>query len=273
MKQTLKIIAITLCVAGLLAYIGFAAMHYPKKNEEKLCTGMIVSVMDSAEIHFIAKADIDSFINREKLNPVGKRMDSIDLTGIEKSIVASIRFIKRAESYKTHSGAVHIDVWQRKPVFRVMSGSRQYYVYLKDEKELAENETPFDTMSVSYKGLSKAFNVPVATGYIPQDFLTELGEFILFLQGNSLWCELIKQINVTPKREIELVSKIGSPVILLGKLDGYEAKLKKLQTVYEQGLRKIDWEQYSRIDLRYRDLIYGVKKDLQLDSLQLTVAE
>ncbi|MDR1699561.1 MAG: hypothetical protein LBR75_07040 [Prevotellaceae bacterium] len=260
MKQNLKIISITLFVVALLAYIAFSAIHYPKKNAEKLCTEMLVSVVDSAEIHFITRADIERFINSENLNPIGKRMDSIDLRKIEQKL-QEIPFVKHSESYKTHSGAVRIDVWQRKPLFRVMSDSRQYYVYIKDEDEILEGETPFGTMPTAYKnGLSKAFYVPVVTGNINVDFLPDLAEFILFLQGNQFWGALIEQINVTPKREIELVSKIGSPVILLGKLDGYETKLEKLKKMYDQGLTKIDWEQYSRIDLKYDSLVYAVKK-------------
>jgi len=284
MKEKLRIISITLLIGGLLAYIGFAAMYYPQKNAEKHCTAMRVSVMDSAQIQFITRADIEQFIKYAGLCCVGKRMDSIDLRQIEKKL-QEIPFVKRSETYKTHSGVLRIDVWQRKPLFRVMSGSRQFYVYIKDKSEVKEGELPFGTMPTVYRSvhsnnrensLSKPFFVPIATGHISQDFLPDLFDFMLFLQENLFWKPLIEQVNVTAKQEIELVSKIGSPIIILGRLNDFEIKLEKLKIMYEQGLHKINWEQYSHINLKYKDQVIGVKKtlrDAQRPAAEASVSE
>jgi len=264
MKQKIKIILITLLVGGLLAYIGFAAMYYPQKNAQKLCTEMIVSVKDSAEIQFITKQDIEHFIKNAGLYSVGKAMDSINLRLIEKKL-QEIPFVKHSETYKTQGGALQIDVWQREPLFRVISGNRQYYVYTKDKKEIKQGALPFGTMPTVYRGgrensLSKPFYTLIVTADVRQDFLPDLYDFVLFLRENPFWNALVEQINVTPENEIELVSKIGSPVIVLGKLEDFEEKLDNLKTMYEQGLYKINWEQYSRIVLKYKGQVIGVKK-------------
>jgi cell division protein FtsQ len=269
MKAKIKLISITVLVAGLLGYIIFAATHYSKQNAGQDCAGMAVSVVDSADIQFISREDIAEFIYNENINPTGKRMDSINLRSIEQRIL-EIPFVKRAESYKTLDGEVHIDIWQRKPLFRVISGRNQYYVYEKEENEITEDSLLFGKMPTVYRSrhgnnkenrLSKPYYTLIVTGIVRADFLPELYNFVSFLQNDRFWNAMVEQINVTEKKEIELVSKIGSPVIILGNLDTFAAKLEKLRTAYEKGLYRINWEQYVSINLKYKDQIVGVKKE------------
>ncbi|MFY9590545.1 MAG: cell division protein FtsQ, partial [Bacteroidales bacterium] len=75
-----------------------------------------------------------------------------------------------------------------------------------------------------------------------------------------LWGSQVEQINISPKGDIELVPRVGNHVIILGNLDNYEYKLKKLETLYLKGFDIVDWNKYSSINLKYSDQVICKKR-------------
>jgi cell division protein FtsQ len=83
------------------------------------------------------------------------------------------------------------------------------------------------------------------------------------LRENSFWNAQIEQINVLKDNDIELIPRVGDHIIYLGKIDNFEEKLKRLMIFYKDGLNKIGWNKYKRINLEYDNQIICTNKHLK----------
>ncbi len=91
--------------------------------------------------------------------------------------------------------------------------------------------------------------------------LDELFELATFIRNNEFWRAQIQQIIVEPNGELTLVPTVGDHHILLGHTDKMEQKFKKLLLFYHKGLNKTGWDQYSHINLKYKDQVICTKKN------------
>lgn len=108
----------------------------------------------------------------------------------------------------------------------------------------------------------KPIHVAVATGFIDRKFAQqELYELGLYLQRNPFWKAQVEQINVTPKKELEIVPRVGDHILFLGKATDFEEKFSKLQTFYSKVLNRIGWNKYERISIEFNNQIIGTKKE------------
>jgi cell division protein FtsQ len=100
---------------------------------------------------------------------------------------------------------------------------------------------------------STAAYVPIVTGRVPLRFATgELYDFVLWVEDDDYWRAQIEQIHVVSPKRIELVPRVGSGVIVLGSLENYPLKLRKLKKLYQDGFSSFGWNDYAEVDLRFR---------------------
>ena len=88
---------------------------------------------------------------------------------------------------------------------------------------------------------------------------TRIGE--LAVRYGYLTPEQVEQIHVTPKQEIVLVPRIGNHIIEIGKADNLEKKLAKLEEFYKEGLNKVGWNKYNKINIEFDKQVICTKKD------------
>ena len=243
----LKVILILLGIIAIISYLVFAVVSFSGRNSEKVCNDLIINIKDSTELGFINEKKIALILRKENLNPIGKTMKEINAATIEKKLLEH-PVIKEVECYKTASGNIKIDIWQKKPMFRIMMNNGGNYYVDYDRKKM-----PLSDDFVAY--------VPIVTGTANNEFITgELFDFIKFLREDKFWNSQIVQIDVDSNKEIELTPRVGNHVILLGTLENYNDKLNSLLKLYQEALNTGGWNQYSKIDLRYRNQIICTKK-------------
>ena len=80
----------------------------------------------------------------------------------------------------------------------------------------------------------------------------ELYDFVLWMEDDPYWRAQIEQINVISPQRIELIPRVGSGVVVLGSLDNYAGKLRKLKKLYQDGFSSFGWNDYAEVDLRFR---------------------
>ncbi len=243
----LKSIFILLGMLTIVVYLVFTGFSFSGRDEEAICKEVKVDIKDSIERKFINATTVNALLRKANINPAGQKLKDIDPDLIEKTLSAH-PVIDEIECYKTSSGNLKIDVWQKKPMFRVLTnyGENCYIDYKR-------NKMPLSDDYVAY--------VPIITGYANKEFITnELFDFVVFLQNNKFWDAQIAQINVNSNKEIELIPRVGNHIILLGTLDNYQGKLKNLFKLYEGAFSIKGWNQYSRINLQYKNQIICTKK-------------
>ena len=92
----------------------------------------------------------------------------------------------------------------------------------------------------------------------------------MYFAEDSFWNAQIEQIHVLPGKNIELVPRVGDHLIYLGKMAGFEKKLKRVKAFYERGLNQVGWNKYSRINVEFDKSDYlheeGVKRFIPYQS-------
>ena len=233
--------------ATALGYVGFSLVAFSYSSENYACNDCNIRIQDSATLRFVTPKEVYGFLKESEMNPSGVRVENIDLMAIEKMLESKSR-IKKAECYMTPSGTMNIDVWQREPIMRVMSGSSNYYIDSEgDVMEIAENFAAY---------------VPVVTGVVSKKFAKgELYEFAKFLKSDAFWNSFFEQIDVNSKNELVLVPRVGNQTIVLGSLNGYETKLDNLMALYKTGFSKTGWSCYKTINLSFDGQVVCTKKN------------
>ena len=236
----------TIVLVLLTGYIIFAAISFCSKPTGQLCKGIRLEIRDSLEIGYMTTADITDLLGKHGLNPTGRYLDEVSLRSMEDVLKAS-SLIASCECYKTLGGYVVVEVECRRPILRVMPNGGSSY-YLDEEGQVIDH-------------IAKAVYVPIATGYITQEFAQEeLLTLAHYLQNDELWNAQIEQICVTQRGELELIPRVGDHVIVLGRPGNYAEKFGNLQTFYKKGLSEVGWGRYSRINVDYNNKVIGTKK-------------
>lgn len=243
MKKFFKYILVSL----LPAYLIVSLVFYASAHDEQRCSRIEITLLDSTDTHFTSVQEIRKQIKDEGIDPTGKPLGSINTEKMEK-ILKKNQLIARAECYKSPSGIIRIDIEQRVPIMRIISGFESYHI--------DENGDIMPTTS------SFTAYLPLATGYITHSYAkSQLYPMAVYLKNNPFWDAQIEQIYVTENNEIELIPRIGDNLILLGKIDNFEQKLENLQCLYEQALSKVGWNKYDTINLKYNNQVICSKRD------------
>ena len=242
MIRTVSIICATL----LAVYIIAISIIFHEWRPKQVCHDLQIVVKDSLDKHFVDESDILYQLKKEGINPLKKPLDEVNTDLMEKVLLKN-EMIANIQAYKTPSGLVKLEVYQKMPILRVFSVRGNYYV---------DNHGSIMPISRRYVA-----HVPVASGYIEKELATtDLYKFALFLQENDFWNDQVEQIFVHPDNEVELIPRVGNHRIMLGTFEGFEEKLDKLQLFYEQAIPKVGWEKYSIINLKYKNQIVCTKK-------------
>ncbi len=236
MKMMTKKILLYTGLVLTAGYLVWVVCLMKDKYDERACHSVEITVLDSLDRQFVQQKEIAMLLRNAGIHPLGKKYGEIDTQAMEECLEKQ-PYLKNVECHKTCEGTIKIAAEQRKPRFRVL-GDENYYV--DEEGEI---------MPV---GVSTAYYVPIFTGRISRRMAQEeLIAFVDFLEDNPFWDAQIKQIHVNDRQEVELVPTVGDHLILLGKWDGFERKLKKLKTFYKE-LSHIGWnDEWKEIDLRF----------------------
>lgn len=235
-----KKIVVGISTSILLGYLAFSLLYHKERRLEPTCKQLVIEITDHDKRQFVETGEIRQFILRSGLNPEGEPLNTKRCQQIEDQALQH-PMIRTASCYATTGGDVKLKLTQRVPALRVLGGEN-YFV-----------DTDRRIMQVRS---TTASDVPIITGRVTQRMAQEeLYDFVEWLESDSFWSAQVDQINVVNAGHIELVPRVGTGVILLGSLDGYELKLRKLKSLYQDGFSKIGWKEYKEIDLRYHGQI------------------
>ena len=242
----LKKIAIIFAAIVATAYLVFALFFTDILPSETKCRGVEIVISDN-EMQALSVESIEKQLKLRGLDPKGKEMDKIVSGEIEKMLLES-SIVKDCQCYKTHKNYIGIHISCKQPIIHVFDqAGGEYYL---------------DSNGAVIRSVQNAIYLPVASGDIKSEETREgLVKIALFLQKERFWREQVEQIHVTPKQEIVLVPRIGNHIIEIGKADNLEKKLAKLREFYKEGLNKVGWNKYNKINIEFDKQVICTKKD------------
>ena len=243
-----KRILLSIVLLLVIAYLVVAVTAFNRKPTSQVCQDVELVIKDTVYAGFITKKEVATLLEKKGISPIGKDLERVRTKTLEREL-AKHPLIDQVECYKTPSGKLCIEVTQRTPILRVMSANGENY-YLDNKGTVM----PPDAKCVAH--------LAVVTGNVEKSFaMRDLYKFGVFLQKNSFWNAQIEQIHVLPGKNIELVPRVGDHLIYLGKIAGFEKKLKRVKAFYERGLNQVGWNKYSRISVEFDNQIICTKRE------------
>jgi len=263
----MKMIISTLSIFALTAYMVLISGFVNSREKELLVADVIIIVKDSLESKYINRERIFKILENNNFIFEGKAIDEINLNELEK-FLGSQQIIKSAEAYFGGPGILKIDIRQREPFIRIINASGKGY-YLDEEGfiiPLSEYFSPHVLLATGF--IREPFTINQASHLFIHNYdsisksnrvirdIYILGQFI---SKDDLWKSQIEQIYVNSKYEFELVPRVGPHIIEFGNIEDMEEKFAKLKLLYSQGFASNGWNQYQKINLKYKNQVVCTK--------------
>ncbi len=227
-----------------------------QRKDAKLCREIKINIQGADINLFVDETDIlNSMKAIEQDNPVGKPVGSFNLKKLETALEKNI-WVKAAELFFDNNEVLRVNVLEREPVARIFTaGGNTFYI---DEE-------------LTMLPLSEKFSarLPVFTGFpsdtkvlskIDSSLLREIKDISLAIQKDSFCMALIDQVDITAARQFEMMPKIGNQLIRFGDGSDVDEKLNKLQLFYKEVMGKAGWNDYSVINVQYKNQVVAKKR-------------
>lgn len=258
MKQLIyKILLSLAAVLALSASVVFFVLG--KERHDKIeCTGVRVTVKDSALNSFVTRKDVENYIEKGVGKVKGKTVADMDLAQME-SIVTDKSAVLTCEAFVTPDGKLNLDVTQRTPKVRFQTADNGWY---------ADADGFIFPLQKNYSSL-----IPVVDGAFPvcpprgfkgmieedrgRDWTKNMVALVSYMEKTG-WDKRITQIHVDKNGEIVLVPVVGNEKFLFGQPVALDEKFGKLEKYYRMiyPLGK----GYLRVDLRFESQIVCSEK-------------
>lgn len=262
-----NIVLYTFLVISALGGIGMLMSLVADKDALQKCVSLRVSV-EGGET-FIDQNDISKMINNQFGSVIDKNLNAIKMEQIEREI-EKLPYVSRAEVHADMDGVLNVAVQQREVILRVISKTgREYYV------DGEGNKVP---VTLKYVPHVLVANGNIKEGYskalesVESNTVKDLVKVVNRVKGDVLWENQIVQIYVNDQKDIELVPRVGSEILVIGSADSLDDKLRRLEIYYKNILPKVGTEAYAKVNVKYGgQIICERKENWNMDSLQMKI--
>jgi cell division protein FtsQ len=248
---------------GLFTLLGFV----DNCQKSLKCKSIEVSIDESSAHDFIDREEVLSLINSRSL--ISKPIGSINISMLEKKVMSN-PYVNKAEVYSSVDGKLQVKVLQRDPLVRIINSENEHYYIDRDGKFMPVSDrysTPVITASGYIYEPFSMMQVPVwdsipasdSSAVKEKNIVTQIYELAQYLDADSFWNAETEQIYVNEMQEIELIPRIGNHRIILGSTENLQDKLSRLYIFYTRGLQNTGWNNYSVIDLQYKNQVVCTK--------------
>ena len=233
-----KSVGVTLVAALLVTAVVLGVRMRPL---EVPCSKLTYIIEDRKDRLYLTESELDQMLLAEKVYPVGRTLDRGVLHHIEQT-VKQHPMVRTAQCYMTPRGEVRVRLTQRVPLLLVSMPGDSYFV-----------DTDRKVMPVRVLVKDDVLKVTGAVGV--QMACKSLGDFAVWLQDNAYWRQRIRYVQVKNPQMVYVY--LSNERVVLGSMNRYEQKLKKLRTFLENGADAIQDKHYYEWDVRFKGQVIG----------------
>lgn len=262
LKNIGRITAWTLSVAGLIVCLAFSGVE----TEKIKCSDISITIDHNSGNNFITDADVMTMLLTKGDSLLGSPLISIPIAKYERMITGHPS-VKKAEVFTQLNGTLSVTVEQRMPVMRVITKNNESF-YLDETGSvmpLSENYTAL--VPIANGNIEDAlFRIQNTSFAEPSDslanstMLDDLFKLAMYIRQDEFWNSQIQQFNINTDNEIVMIPRVGRHHIILGDVSDLESRFNKLWIFYQKGLNHTGWDQYSTINLKYKDQVICTKR-------------
>ncbi|MEG1555453.1 MAG: hypothetical protein RR356_01860 [Bacteroidales bacterium] len=252
--KVLKAITKILLTISVIVVLVLAAVKMPNRQ----CSEVNVKLHYSGEVPTVSESEILSLINQAGIETVGLKLKEVDMEGINHTL-STHPYIKSINEVYFAGTQLLIDVTLKNVLLHVYPKSGDQY-FIDDEGKLL----PF---SSRVKDNIMVVNGNIGTVYKPnsniktqKSNINAVFNIAKLIEENEFYTAQFRQLYVNDKNEIEIVPTVGKHVILFGDDKNAEEKLFNLKETYTNGLAYMGMDQYSLLDVRFKNRVIARKK-------------
>ena len=235
------------------------------KQSVKLCPDLIINIDESEGNYFLSDEDIEKKLLTLYDSIVNASVADLNTNQLEQ-LVINIPEVKNAKVYKSLSGKLHIDLTQRNPIARVITrNTNSYYidesgVHMPLSRNYSAKTLIFNGYILDKRDPNSVYKVNKNDSIQQQSLYDEIFQLASFIHADEFWKAQIQQIYVNENQEFELIPRVGNHIIEFGKAVEIQTKFKKLMVLYQEGLPYTNWNDYSTINLKFKNQVVCTKK-------------
>ena len=169
----------------------------------------------------------------------------IDLHNLEAKI-RSHPMVESASVFLTVDGFLKAKIRQRTPIARVVVNNESYYI---------------DRQAKSMP-LSENFSARVLliSGYVKEQNNAEIQQLVTAILNDEFLKEQIIGVEIKPKNEYVLDTRVGDQKIILGNIENLDQKFKNLGSFYIKTMADSTIYKYDSINLKYNKQVVATNK-------------
>ncbi len=260
MKKFLRILKKVLTILSVLGFVALFVVVLTsavQKQNSLQCKSLTVKIDYESGLAFLTEQEIKDKLNYlAGGNLMGRTVSGVDFHTLEQETEKN-PFVQNAEVYVTQQQGVVVEIIQKRPILRVInSDGVSYYISEKNERiPLNSTFTPHVAVALgkveTHKDTKRDSTLQAA-----------LYNLIQFVRKDEFLNALVDQVYVNDNGEVDIVPVSNMHTIRFGKPDEQvEQKFERLKTFYKEGLRKVGWNKYKTINLKYENQVVCEKRD------------
>lgn len=223
-----------------------------KKQGEKTCNEVFVTIHDNGTNYFLEKDEVLKMVTDDSRNVlIGSLFDDIDLKSIEYRIKTN-EYVADAQAYTNLKGEVFVDVRLNVPVARFMlDGEKDYYICESGRVMPTSEKYTSRVLLLSGDYLK---NLP-KENLASDSTYSQIFKLITYINQDNFWKAQIAQMEIDRDGYITLFPQVTRQYIEFGKPVSIEEKFLKLKVFYKKILPYKGWNHYTRVNIEYKDQI------------------
>ena len=224
---------------GLLIFL---MVSLRAKHLKQVCTQIDIRISVPTDRQMINRAMVEDQLEEWYTGGlIGVPYAQLALAEIEQRLL-ELDVVSQAEVSFQLGGELQIDIDQRIPIVRIYENenSSYYLDYSGARMEWGEYNTP---------------RVVLATGNLSESMIKKVYTLARYVQENSFAEAITEQIFVTDDGDLILIPKLSSHQVILGDVSDLENKFYRLEQFYKHGMKRIGWDKYRTINLKFANQI------------------
>jgi len=222
-----------------------------RKSAKKICKKVVVRVDDEYQNYFVGEDDVLRLVSHVEGGVIGKVQREIDLKKIELKVETN-KFVHDAQVYSDIKGDVVVDVYQKRPIARIIYPHGDGAYISQDGIILPLSKKFTSRVLLIYGDYTQNF---IGHFFTKKDQGIAMVKLMQYLDKDPFLKAQVAEINIDSKGNMIFYTQIGKQYIQFGQPSDWENKFDKIKMAYKEIIPSKGWAHYQRIDVRFKDQI------------------